>query len=81
MPRPPLFAVRLKDEAHRRLQEGRGLFQELENPWETAQHHCTPGRVYPVMDVDSEGRFLTIIDDDGLLWMAHVALFKFSSPP
>lgn len=74
------FYVTLKDNFSERCQENdrQSLFDDLENPYSDARSRLTPGRVYPVMGVEDQGRHLTVIDDAGRPWTAVTGLFKFA---
>ncbi len=74
------FYVTLKSDFLERCSENEGssLFDNLDNPWLEARRRLTPGRVYPVLGVEQQGRILTILDDTGHEWSAALGLFKFA---
>jgi len=74
------FFVTLKDDFLERCDENEcvTLFDDLDNPYLDAKGRLTPGRVYPVMKVGKDGRYLTVIDDHGRPWSTLTGLFKFA---
>ncbi|PIE04501.1 MAG: hypothetical protein CSA76_03890 [Spirochaetales bacterium] len=58
--------------------EGNYLFKDMENPWLEARERLTPGRLYPVLGVEGQGRSITILDDSGRSWNASLGLFMFA---
>ena len=74
------FYVTLKDDFGDKCRENdaASLFEDLENPYGDARDRLTPGRVYPVLGVEDQGRHLTVIDDSGRPWTTATGLFKFA---
>ncbi len=76
----PHFFVCLKDDFQDRCRESEevALFEELENPYLDARERLTPGKIYPVVHVDNNGRQVTVLDDRGCPWETFTGLFKFA---
>ncbi len=74
------FYVTLKDDFGDRCLEngGASLFSDIDDPYSDAKDRLTPGKVYPVLGVEDQGRHLTVIDDAGRPWSASTGLFKFA---
>ncbi len=74
------FYVTLKDDFFEKYLENEAvnLFEDLENPYHDAMDRLTPGKVYPVMNVEDNGRALTVIDDLGRMWTVVTGLFKYA---